>query len=158
MARAAKAQGNVNETTEASGPAKQRGGGRPRRGESAAGRATSKAKRVTDGDGAFQLSVDRGIATLRFDLPGQRVNLLTVDVMRDLDQMIAKLAEAKNIRCLLITSGKSGNFIAGADIKQFVAITNSADSVAMSGSGQEVMNRIEDLPLFHRACTQVPPR
>jgi 3-hydroxyacyl-CoA dehydrogenase/enoyl-CoA hydratase/3-hydroxybutyryl-CoA epimerase len=64
--------------------------------------------------------IDRGgIALLTIDLPGKSMNVLTPELMQDLDELVDRAAQDDAVRGMVITSGKAA-FIAGADIKDMV--------------------------------------
>jgi 3-hydroxyacyl-CoA dehydrogenase/enoyl-CoA hydratase/3-hydroxybutyryl-CoA epimerase len=68
----------------------------------------------------IQYFVDRGgIALLTIDLPGKSMNVLTPELMHDLDALVERAATDGSVKGIVITSGKS-TFIAGADIKDMV--------------------------------------
>jgi 3-hydroxyacyl-CoA dehydrogenase/enoyl-CoA hydratase/3-hydroxybutyryl-CoA epimerase len=68
----------------------------------------------------IQYFIDRGgIALLTIDLPGKSMNVLTPELMQDLDTLVERAAADDAVRGIVITSGKSA-FIAGADIKDMV--------------------------------------
>jgi 3-hydroxyacyl-CoA dehydrogenase/enoyl-CoA hydratase/3-hydroxybutyryl-CoA epimerase len=68
----------------------------------------------------IQYFVDRGgIALLTIDLPGKSMNVLTPELMQDLDTLVDRAAQDSAVRGIVITSGKPA-FIAGADIKDMV--------------------------------------
>ena len=61
------------------------------------------------------------------------------------------------IRAVVLISGKPDNFIAGADIEEFTALTTQADAERLSFEGQEMVSRVETLPkpvvaAIHGAC------
>ncbi len=89
---------------------------------------------------------EEGIVTLAFDLPDERVNKLTSSVMEELDRHVRDLAGRRNVRFVIFKSGKPGVFIAGADINEIRDIENEDDAAAKAGAGQDLLNRIEDLP------------
>ncbi len=95
---------------------------------------------------ALTLSRKGGIATIEIDVADQRVNLLTPNTMLEFAKLFEQLADDREVRCLVIKSGKPSGFIAGADIKEIQSIRDPADAEAKSGSGQEVLNRLDDLP------------
>ncbi len=96
---------------------------------------------------AFQLKFnDNGIARLIFDLPGERVNKFSKSVMEELDKTLTRLGKEKNIKALLITSPKKGIFIAGADIEELEAVKNPEDGEKLAVAGQNVFNKLEELP------------
>jgi len=61
------------------------------------------------------------------------------------------------IRAVVLISGKSDSFIAGADIEEFTALTTQAEAERLSFEGQEMVSRVETLPkpvvaAIHGAC------
>lgn len=95
----------------------------------------------------IQLREEKGIATLTLDLAGEKVNKLTSAVMAELDEHISALARRSDLRFLIFRSGKAGNFIAGADINEIKDIREPGEAREKAGAGQELFNRIEDLPM-----------
>jgi len=72
---------------------------------------------------AFDLKVeDDGLATLTFDLPGEKVNKFSTAVLEELADVLVRLTREARIRGLLIRSGKPDIFIAGADVKEFTQV------------------------------------
>jgi 3-hydroxyacyl-CoA dehydrogenase/enoyl-CoA hydratase/3-hydroxybutyryl-CoA epimerase len=75
---------------------------------------------------AFDLRVeDGGLASLTFDLPGEKINKFSADVLAELDQVVGRLEKESGVRGLLIASGKPDMFIAGVDLKEFPGISPS---------------------------------
>ena len=65
----------------------------------------------------FRFSVDAdGVAVAVFDVPGRSMNTLTGASIRDLAAIVERVRANKAIRGLVLTSGKSTGFCAGADI------------------------------------------
>ncbi|MCE5316174.1 MAG: enoyl-CoA hydratase/isomerase family protein, partial [Parachlamydia sp.] len=97
---------------------------------------------------AWQLTVDSDeIAHLIFDLPGEKVNKLSLPVLEELERLIDDLATKKNIKAVVITSGKEDIFIAGADIKSFEAIfKDKAKTEDMMRLGHRVFTKLSKLP------------
>ena len=95
---------------------------------------------------AFFLTVKDGVAELVFDLPGEKVNILRATVMEELDKTLRELRERGDVACLVVKSGKPGNFIAGADLHEFGAITDGKTAAEMAGNGQGIYNILDDLP------------
>lgn len=94
-------------------------------------------------------SNDSKIWTLVFDLPGEKVNKLSREVMAEFDGLLPRLEEMggkKEIDALILVSGKEGNFIAGADIEMLQTVKTSEEGQALSRMGHQLMNRWEDLP------------
>ena len=68
----------------------------------------------------IQYTVDSdGIAILSIDLPGKSMNVLTPELMEDLETLVERVATDDAVKGAVITSGKKA-FIAGADIKDMV--------------------------------------
>jgi 3-hydroxyacyl-CoA dehydrogenase/enoyl-CoA hydratase/3-hydroxybutyryl-CoA epimerase len=86
-----------------------------------------------------------GLAWLTLDKPGTSTNVLSKDVLLELDGRLAEL-EASPPRGLVLRSGKPNGFIAGADIKEFRALDSVATAFALVSGGQRVLDRLEALP------------
>ncbi|MFQ5690752.1 MAG: 3-hydroxyacyl-CoA dehydrogenase NAD-binding domain-containing protein [Gemmatimonadota bacterium] len=104
---------------------------------------------MTGHEPAVGLQVDRDyVAWLTFDLPGSKVNLLGVEVMAELDQRLSELESTiatGRLVAIVVRSGKSGNFIAGADVGQIAALTDPEEATAKSREGQRIFRRLERL-------------
>lgn len=87
-----------------------------------------------------------GLATVIFDLPGRKVNVFTREVLAELDSLLAELAERRDIRCLILLSGKPDNFIAGADIDEIAAVEDPAAAEEGVRHGQRLFSRWSALP------------
>ena len=97
-----------------------------------------------------------GIAWLHFDKADGGTNVLSSATLAELDMHLTTLA-AQQPRGLVILSDKANGFIAGADVKEFTALTDSAAAMALIERGQAVINRIAKLPfptlaLIHGFC------
>ena len=86
-----------------------------------------------------------GICWLSFDKPGGSTNVLSRETLLELDRHLGELA-ASVPRGLVLRSGKSGGFIAGADVKEFVALESAAQAEEMVRSAQAIFDRLEALP------------
>jgi 3-hydroxyacyl-CoA dehydrogenase/enoyl-CoA hydratase/3-hydroxybutyryl-CoA epimerase len=96
----------------------------------------------------FHLEVggDR-LATLTFDLPGKRVNVFTRAALEELEGVIGEAASReKDIGCLILLSGKEGNFIAGADVEEIARVTDPVEAEAGSRVGHRLFAAWESLP------------
>jgi 3-hydroxyacyl-CoA dehydrogenase/enoyl-CoA hydratase/3-hydroxybutyryl-CoA epimerase len=95
---------------------------------------------------SWQLDVDGdGIAWLTFDKPESSANTLSRQSMLDLDARLAEI-EGRKPRAVIVQSGKKSGFIAGADIKEFTALTSTQQAYEMTRAGQKVLDRLEALP------------
>ncbi|MEX1146955.1 MAG: 3-hydroxyacyl-CoA dehydrogenase NAD-binding domain-containing protein [Sphingomonadales bacterium] len=71
---------------------------------------------------------DDGVAILTLDLPDRSMNVITMDLMRDLEARINAVAKDDAIKGAVITSGKHA-FLAGADLGMLAKLSGQAHSV-----------------------------
>jgi 3-hydroxyacyl-CoA dehydrogenase/enoyl-CoA hydratase/3-hydroxybutyryl-CoA epimerase/3-hydroxyacyl-CoA dehydrogenase/enoyl-CoA hydratase/3-hydroxybutyryl-CoA epimerase/enoyl-CoA isomerase len=88
------------------------------------------------------------LAVLKFDSPGQKVNTFSTAVMQELGECVAELAGRTDLRGLLFASGKPGQFIAGADLKELGAAVHQTreQSAEIVARGHRVFQAISELP------------
>jgi 3-hydroxyacyl-CoA dehydrogenase/enoyl-CoA hydratase/3-hydroxybutyryl-CoA epimerase len=86
-----------------------------------------------------------GIAWLTLDKPGGSTNVLSRDVLVELGGHLEALA-AGPPRGVVIRSGKSSGFIAGADVKEFVQLESAAQAFEMVRAAHAILARLESLP------------
>ena len=106
---------------------------------------------------AFTAELQESIAVVTFDLPGEPVNKLNSAVKVEFEALLIRLRDDAEIRGVVLISGKSDSFIAGADIEEFTALTTQAEAERLSFEGQEMVSRVETLPkpvvaAIHGAC------
>ena len=82
-----------------------------------------------------------GIATLTIDLPGASMNVLTPELMADLETCVGQAAADENVKGMVLTSGKKA-FIAGADIKDMVTAYDRGVSAAEAAGFSRNLNRV----------------
>ncbi len=99
-------------------------------------------------DRAFKLTITQnGIARLVFDYPDEKVNKISLDVLEELNSILEEIKSNEQIKALVITSAKEGNFIAGADLKSFEGLFKNFDLARqMIEKGHSVFNKLENLP------------
>lgn len=98
---------------------------------------------------AVELSVlNNGVAVISFDLLDSKVNKLSSSVMAEFDAALDKLAKLQGVRGLVITSGKSDIFIAGADLDEVAKIQKMSPTVAYEATqhGKAVFAKLAALP------------
>jgi 3-hydroxyacyl-CoA dehydrogenase/enoyl-CoA hydratase/3-hydroxybutyryl-CoA epimerase len=88
-----------------------------------------------------------GIALVSIDVPGRPMNVLTPDFNTDLAELIQMVSDDGAIKGVILTSGKPGAFIAGADIKgmvkSFDAGVSAVEGAAMSQALSRLLRRLE---------------
>ncbi|MFT7556606.1 MAG: 3-hydroxyacyl-CoA dehydrogenase/enoyl-CoA hydratase/3-hydroxybutyryl-CoA epimerase, partial [Planctomycetota bacterium] len=88
---------------------------------------------------------EQGIAWLTLDQQGTNTNVLSTSVLEQLNQLIQQLSDDLP-RAIVFKSGKPSGFIAGADVQEFLQLTNTQEAMIMIKRGQTLFNRIEALP------------
>ncbi len=97
---------------------------------------------------AWQLTIGADkIARLVFDLPGEKVNKLSLPVLEELETILDELARNSGLSALVLTSGKEDIFIAGADIRSFEeTFKDKTKTEQMMRTGHLVFNKLSQLP------------
>ena len=92
-----------------------------------------------------------GLAHIVFDDSSRALNVLSQNVMAELGRVLDRLeaeVAAGSVRAVLVRSGKTGSFIAGADVEEIGQVVSAAEATEAGRAGQL---------LFHRFWTlQVP--
>src|SRR3954452_3554517 len=91
------------------------------------------------------LALEDGIAWLRLDDPGKKVNTLSTRLFDWFESQIARV-ERERPEGLVIYSGKPDGFVAGADLEELLALSDPADVIAMLERGHALMERLAALP------------
>lgn len=88
------------------------------------------------------------VAVLTLDDPTKAVNVLSQTVLKDLDRHLTDLEKRDGLAGLVIRSAKPGNFIAGADLREFVASLGQPPEAvqAVSRHGQQLFSRLAKCP------------
>ena len=97
------------------------------------------------------LSLDfpkKDVAVLTIDDPGKGVNVLSRSVLEELDRPLADLEKRDDLAGLVICSAKSGNFIAGADLREFVTSLDAPKQEVKEHArqGQELFGQLAKCP------------
>jgi 3-hydroxyacyl-CoA dehydrogenase/enoyl-CoA hydratase/3-hydroxybutyryl-CoA epimerase len=112
--------------------------------------------RVKNASDPGALALEDGIAWLRLDDPGKKVNTLSTRLFEWFEAQIDRV-ERERPEGLVIYSGKPDGFVAGADLEELLALVDPADVHAMLQRGHELMERLVALPFptvaaIHGAC------
>jgi len=84
------------------------------------------------------------IAYLKIDKANSSSNFLSAEVLEELDAILDYLMTSLPTG-LVISSNKASGFIAGADINEFLEITNINDALKLVHRGQAVFSKLENL-------------
>ena len=87
---------------------------------------------------------DDGIAWLRLDKADSSVNVLSSEVMTELDAVIESLI-ARPPKGMVMYSGKHNGFIMGADINEFTAVDTPERAYEVARLGQKLFDKLEAL-------------
>ena len=87
-----------------------------------------------------------GVAVLIFDTPGSPVNILSREVLLEVDELLGSVLSDPAVRAVVLASGKRDSFVAGADLKQVLAMETAEEGAAFSRSGHRILDRIASSP------------
>ncbi|MGH8468416.1 MAG: 3-hydroxyacyl-CoA dehydrogenase NAD-binding domain-containing protein [Gammaproteobacteria bacterium] len=93
----------------------------------------------------WRLEIDASnIANLHLDKRGPGPNVLSSEVLGELDVILGAISESVP-RGLIIRSAKPSGFIAGADVKEIASLRDSGEALALIRRGQTIFDRLEGL-------------
>lgn len=106
---------------------------------------------------ALTWEIRDGVAVVTLDLPGAPVNTIGRSVKDEFLRAFSTLGSDARVRAVAFFSGKPDNFIAGADIEEFVKIGSATEAERLSADGQEMLQQVADFskPVavgIHGAC------
>jgi len=87
---------------------------------------------------------EKGVLWLTLDKKDTDTNVLSASVLEQLNRLVDQIIVDKP-SAVIIQSGKASGFIAGADVKEFLQVTNKQEALIMIKRGQNVFSRIESL-------------
>ena len=89
-------------------------------------------------------SLENGIFTVTVNRP-DKMNALNRDVMEDLLKLTAYVGDNKDIRGVILTGAGQKAFVAGAEISEFLGLSNS-EGMDLARKGHEIFFKIENCP------------
>ena len=95
-----------------------------------------------------------GSAFLKIDVPGQKHNMISRQVLADFDAALDAVAAEPRLPLLIVRSGKQGGFLAGADLHGFLEIQDPAAAEALSERGQSLFDKLAALAMPTLAAIQ----
>jgi 3-hydroxyacyl-CoA dehydrogenase/enoyl-CoA hydratase/3-hydroxybutyryl-CoA epimerase len=81
------------------------------------------------------------IGVLAIDAPGQKVNVLSGEVLAELGAQLERIPHL-GLSGLVITSGKPRTFVAGADVREIQAIHDPEEGALAAARGQLIFQRL----------------
>ncbi len=88
------------------------------------------------------------IAILTLDMPEKGANILSSHVLEELESHLNAIEKEDKLQGLILCSGKPGTFIAGADLREFVASldVDRQQIVSLCRRGRLLFSRLRELP------------
>ena len=86
-----------------------------------------------------------GVIWLAIDVQGSAANSLSKTVLEEFQQTLDDISQSPP-RGLVIHSGKSGGFIAGADVNEFAHLKDEKEALELILRGQKIMAQLSRLP------------
>lgn len=88
-----------------------------------------------------------GWVELCFDQPDTKANIFNESALRELDLVVKDLAAKSGLKGVLVTSGKSDIFVAGADINLIKSLDTIEKAIEGASAGQQAIHRFSKLPV-----------
>jgi 3-hydroxyacyl-CoA dehydrogenase / enoyl-CoA hydratase / 3-hydroxybutyryl-CoA epimerase len=95
---------------------------------------------------AFTMTLNDGLADICFDVPGEKVNVLSSETLHEFDTLLDNLRASTDVEAVAIHSGKPDIFIAGADIAEIAHIGDPAEGAKKAALGQSILDKLAKLP------------
>ena len=99
---------------------------------------------------------DNGIAILTMDVPNESMNTLKLEFGEQINAILDEIDNDASIKGVVLVSGKSNSFVAGADISMLAECETAEDAEAIAKGGQDVFNRIENMKATFVAAIHGP--
>jgi 3-hydroxyacyl-CoA dehydrogenase/enoyl-CoA hydratase/3-hydroxybutyryl-CoA epimerase len=98
-----------------------------------------------------------GVLVVTIDQPGDAVNKVDRALGAELERILGHIDVDRTIYAVVIMSGKTDIFIAGADIEQFLEFKAEEDAESIARFGQRLLNQIDKsrvpvVAAIHGAC------
>ena len=77
-----------------------------------------------------------GVAVITFDTPDSPVNTLSRSFFDEFEQILNTVESNGDIKAVVLASAKPDNFIAGANLKEILAMKDAAEGAALSSGGR----------------------
>jgi 3-hydroxyacyl-CoA dehydrogenase/enoyl-CoA hydratase/3-hydroxybutyryl-CoA epimerase len=108
-------------------------------------------------DQTLRMTIERDVLVVTIDRPGEPVNTLSPALVGEFESLFLRIDEDTLVKGVVLISGKSDSFIAGADIEQFPSLRTAAEAEAVSRMGQALLDRLAGLRVpvvaaIHGAC------
>ena len=109
-------------------------------------------------DSAFKLTfTNQHVGIITIDVPSEKVNTLKAEFVEQIGTILQKAQQYSQLKGLVLISGKTDSFIAGADISMISGCKTAREASELATKGQTVMSHISAFPVpvvaaIHGAC------
>ena len=87
-----------------------------------------------------------GVLTIWMDVADQAMNTLSTKVSDEMEAILGEIEENGAIKSVVLTSGKKGSFIAGADIDMLSSVDSAAEAADLSRAALVCQHHFHPLP------------
>lgn len=100
---------------------------------------------------------ENGIAHLIMDVKGDSMNTLKAEFGDEISEILKEIRQDQTIAGIVLVSGKTDSFVAGADVHMLANCTSASEATALSRQGQMIFDQLENLSIpvvaaVHGAC------
>lgn len=92
-----------------------------------------------------QIEKDNGVAIIWLNQPGERINKISEDLVNEFAVLLDQFEKNDEVKGIVLISKKQ-DFIAGADLDKFLAMTKPGQAYKLSRNGHKVLDRMVDFP------------
>lgn len=92
------------------------------------------------------------LAQLELNVEGHSVNILTREVIAEMEEVIAEIASQSGLKGLVLRSGKPGGFVYGADIHEFGLLKTEDEVREMMAPAHRVLWQIQQMDFPTICC------
>ncbi len=97
---------------------------------------------------AFEVAIDvAGVMTVSLNVPGRPMNVLTADVVDELEAIVTDIEARRDVKLVVFRSEKESGFLAGADVRAITSIAGPAQAGRLIDAGQQLFHRIDHLKI-----------
>ena len=101
----------------------------------------------------WSLTIDElQLAQLVLDVTGHSVNILTREVILEMEKVISHIAQDGAVKGLVLRSGKKGGFVYGADIHEFGLLKNEEEVREMMAPAHRLLWQIQEMNIPTICC------
>ena len=92
----------------------------------------------------FSMSIDKDkVAVISLNVPEESMNVLSGQTMDEIEIILNQIESNRELKGVVLTSGKPDSFIAGADINMISACTTIDETEDLARRGQAIFARVE---------------